>query len=358
MSRLPKLVVLSVAGHLLFSGIISAAIVGEIPFQTMIVNATQIVAGVVRDVANTGEQGRLTIQVLKTYKGTASPMVTATAPCRFSTTEIQSLASKTVIAMADAKGSLLRPANLRGVSDAFLPVSDELAPIDNVDAALCVDWMRGLSNRDPMFLMRGLGIAAVCCGKPGRAEPIRAYLRKSQKPNDAFLDMLVGLAYSDPGAVIALEQRLGMETEQMDRLAMNVMCALDAYASPDPTGTHALMRLALNAKSRQYQIEAAEVLANIHSDETWPHLVALLDSPVLWVRHHAVKGLEDTVYAGERSGDLAFGERPLVHLGQPIKRNVRKRPPVPDNIRGLFKDPERNDATLVAFWRDYASKNQ
>ncbi len=124
MSRLPKLVVLSVAGHLLFSGIISAAIVGEIPFQTMIVNATQIVAGVVRDVANTGEQGRLTIQVLKTYKGTASPMVTATAPCRFSTTEIQSLASKTVIAMADAKGSLLRPANLRGVSDAFLPVSD------------------------------------------------------------------------------------------------------------------------------------------------------------------------------------------------------------------------------------------
>lgn len=358
MSRLPKLVVLSVAGHLLFSGIISAAIVGEIPFQTMIVNATQIVAGVVRDVANTGEQGRLTIQVLKTYKGTASPMVTATAPCRFSTTEIQSLASKTVIAMADAKGSLLRPANLRGVSDAFLPVSDELAPIDNVDAALCVDWMRGLSNRDPMFLMRGLGIAAVYCGKTGRAEPIRAYLRKSQKPNDAFLDMLVGLAYSDPGAVIALEQRLGMETEQMDRLAMNVMWALGAYASPDPTGTHALMRLALNAKSRQYQIEAAEVLANIHSDETWPHLVALLDSPVLWVRHHAVKGLEDTVYAGERSGDLAFGERPLVHLGQPIKRNVRKRPPVPDNIRGLFKDPERNDATLVAFWRDYASKNQ
>jgi hypothetical protein len=112
------------------------------------------------------------------------------------------------------------------------------------------------------------------------------------------------------------------------------------------------------SKSRQYQIEAAEVLANIHSDETWPHLVALLDSPVLWVRHHAVKGLEDTVYAGERSGDLAFGERPLVHLGQPVKRNVHKRPPVPDNIRGLFKDPERNDATLVAFWRDYASKNQ
>jgi hypothetical protein len=71
-----------------------------------------------------------------------------------------------------------------------------------------------------------------------------------------------------------------------------------------------------------------------------------------------VKGLEDTVYAGERSGDLAFGERPLVHLGQPVKRNVHKRPPVPDNIRGLFKDPERNDATLVAFWRDYASKNQ
>jgi hypothetical protein len=324
----------------------------------MIRNAKQIVAGVVQDAANIGGQSVLTIQTVKTYKGTASATITATAPEPLTAAELQSLRSKTGIVMVDAKGVLLRPTNLMSVNDFFVPVPDELAPLENVDAALCVDWMRGLLNRDAMFIMRGLGFAAAYCGRTGLAEPIRRYLGESKKTGDALLNMLVGLAYGDPDALIALEQRLGTEQGLMDKMAMNITCAMIFYTSPDAGGAHTLERLALGAKSRQFQIAAASALANIHSDETWPHLVALLDSPILWVRHHAVKGLQDTVSAGERSGELAFGEKPLIHLGQPVKRNARKRPPVPDNIRGLFKQPERNDVTLVAFWRDYTSKNQ
>jgi hypothetical protein len=347
-----------VAGLLVFSGVVPAPIVGDIPFENMIGNAKQIVAGVVQDVVNTDGQSLLTIQAVKTYKGTAATTITATAPRPLATNEIQSLRSKTVIVMLDAKGVPLRPTNLADVSDFVLPVSDELAPIENVDSALCVDWMRGLLNRDAMLIMRGLGIAASYCGRTGRAEPIRRYLGESKKTGDALLNMLVGLAYSDPDALLALEQRLVTDPETMDKMAMNITWAMIFYASPDERGAYTLERLALGAKSRQLQMAAAAALANIHSDETWPHLVALLDSAFLYVRHHAVKGLEDTVYAGERSGELAFGEKPLTHLGQHVKRNARKRPPVPDTIRGLFMQPERNDATLVAFWRDYTKKNQ
>jgi hypothetical protein len=324
----------------------------------MIGNARQIVAGVVQDAANIGGQSQLTIQVLKTYKGTAAATITAIAPDPLAAAELQSLRSKTGIVMLDAKGVLLRPTNTMFVTDFFVAVPDGLAPIENADAALCFDWMRGLLNRGGISIMQGLGIAASYCGRTGRAEPIRRYLGESKKTGDALLNMLVGLAYSDPDALLALEQRLVTDPETMDKMAMNVTWAMIFYASPDERGARALERLALGAKSRQFQLAAAGALANIHSDGTWPHLVALLDSPFLYVRHHAVKGLEDTVYAGERSGELAFGEKPLTHLGQPVKRNARKRPPVPDNIRGLFRQPEHNDATLVAFWRDYTKKNQ
>lgn len=124
--------------------------------------------------------------------------------------------------MLDAKGVLLRPTNLTDVSDFVLPVSDELAPIENVDAALCVDWMRGLLNRDAMIIMRGLGIAASYCGRTGRAEPIRRYLGESKKTGDALLNMLVGLAYSDPDALLAFEQCLVTDPETMDKMAMNI----------------------------------------------------------------------------------------------------------------------------------------
>jgi hypothetical protein len=331
--------------------------VGDIPFENMIGNAKQIVAGVVQDVVNTDGQSLLTIQAGKTYKGTAATTITATAPRLLTTNEIQSLRSKTGIVMLDAKGVLLRPTSTMFVTDFIVAVPDGLAQIENADAALCIDWMRGLLNRGGISIMQGLGFAATYCGAPQRAEPIRRHLGESKKTGDALLNMLVGLAYGDPDALRALEQRLVTEQNLPYFLVDNITWAMIFYTSPDERGAYTLERLALGAKSGLIQDAAAGVLANIHSDETWPHLVALLDSPFLYVRHHAVKGLEDNVYAGERSGELAFGEKPLTHLGQPVKRNARKRPPVPDNIRGLFMQPERNDATLVAFWRDYMSKN-
>jgi hypothetical protein len=140
-----------------------------------------------------------------------------------------------------------------------------------------------------------------------------------------------------------------------------------AYASPDPAGSASLRRLALGVNAERIKGAAATVLANIHSDETWLDLAALLTSSNQEVREQATLGLLQAVDNGEREAPGPFG-RKLFTSGKPVERRNKKRPAIPDEIRekyALVGDGKTQpysrrpaDATLVNFWLDYAYKNQ
>jgi hypothetical protein len=332
------------------------AIIGNIPLKDMKRRAVLIVSGTVQDVKNASDGSVWTIQVMKTYQGAEVAVVSASTDRPVTQREMNGLRSEGGIFMIGSDGKLLNRTGSIVLTDRYVPLPNTLSSAKNIDVALCVDWMRGLTSPN-VDLIRDLAVAAADCGSTKElVDGIRFELGGSPKNVDALVVILTGMAYSDPSALQALEEWLRNNPDPSSRLAENIGWGLFAYLSPDADGSFALRRLALGARSPRIRECAASVLAYIHAEETWSDLAALLDSSDRRVRWLALNGLQQAVDGGERGEPGAF-ERQLMHLGKPVPRNTKKRPPIPASAR-VPAAQASDDAALLQFWREYAARNR
>jgi hypothetical protein len=336
---------------------LTAGIIGNVPLDHMKKASSQIVAGLIQDVKNANGESQWSIQVVKTYKGNpASELRTVKAGRTLSSAEVNSVRMTHGIFMVDGNGNLLRRTGSVAVTDFFVPIAGQLAAAKDQETALCVDWMRGLMTPGAL-LLRDLAVAASYCGASKERVDAIAGVLTAPTDRDALILLLVRLPQGEPAALEALERWLSLNPTANPLWIENIAFGMFAYSSPDKNGSATLRRLAQGARSEHIREAAATVLAYIHSEETWPDLTALLDAVDPQVRRLALLGLQQTVDAAEHDQPGAF-ERPLIHMGETVKRAVRKRPTVPVSARVPSDLRGINEAAILGFWRQYADQHR
>jgi hypothetical protein len=349
---------------LLTSGavVLRAGVIGNVPLGDMKAKAARVFAGLIVESTNTQPGSNWTIQVLKNYQGEGPATLVATADRTLTPAERDSLRGRRGIFMLDASGALLRRTGSLLITDLYVPVSADLSRVSDSDAAFCLDWMHGLLNPGAL-IFRDLAVAAeFCASAVNREKAIHSVLAGSSQDTDRLIDVLVELPQGNPSALNSLLDWLAKNRSSSSILLENIAFQLTSYRSPDIGGSQVLRLIAESGPDRNVRIAAARAITGIHSDETWSDLALLLNSTDSEIQGLAVSGLYQTTLSG--SGNHPF-EKPLVHMGQVVKRNARNRPPVPPAAVPQAIVAERsfaaqeNDATSqLSFWRIYAQENQ
>lgn len=341
---------------------LQAGIIGNVTLGDMKAKATRVVAGLILESTNTQSGSNWTIQVLKNYQGDGPATLVATADRTLTSAERDSLRGRRGIFMLDKSGALLRRTGSVLITDLYVPMSGELSRASDSEAAFCIDWMHGLMEPGAL-IFRDLSVAAeYCSSTPTREKAIHSLLGGSSQDADRLIDILVELPQGNPSALTTLLDWLTKNRNTSSILLENIAFQLTSYTSPDKGGSQVLRLLAESGPDRNVRIAAARAMTGIHSDETWSDLALLLNSTDSEIQHLAVSGLYQTVLSG--NGEHPF-EKPLIHMGQAVKRNARKRPTIPPtavpqaSVAGSSVAAQQtSDTSQLSFWRVYAQENR
>lgn len=161
------------------------------------------------------------------------------------------------------------------------------------------------------------------------------------------------LRRGDPTALASVQVQLnsGSNNETITAILNDIR----RFNNANPQAVVVLGELATSAGSSiRLQASAAEALRNMHSKETLPYLVRLLDSPDQFVRYNGISGLASFANSG-----TVVHEAPLIVDGIELKR-APSQFKTDETVRNYptFEYYVKNEQQYLTFWKSWWSTNQ
>jgi hypothetical protein len=179
------------------------------------------------------------------------------------------------------------------------------------------------------------------------------YQRLSQMP-DPQLQVLGLIGLVRQGDAVSIERVLELqEALRTSKLSVHMVSAVRNVRDGTPRAAQALGSLATTSGvGSGLQMAASEALRSVHTKESLPFLVALLDSPNALIRHEGLAGISMFVE------NLPIQKPEMV----PSMTWLTPQGPAPyrtadtDKYSAKFGEPPDRQAEYVAFWKSWWAK--
>jgi hypothetical protein len=165
----------------------------------------------------------------------------------------------------------------------------------------------------------------------------------------------------DPSAVVGAS---GLVTSKADMLLIS--SAIRGYRNPDPKGVVAIGKIATaQAADPQISMNCAYALMAVHTRESMPYLVALLDSPTSMTRQLALAGISAFVTNMRIAKDGVDSAEARDEVMNPGNRRTLPANDAPFETSvtrqylhfGPFSSPA-DESSFIAFWKTWYQQNK
>lgn len=177
-------------------------------------------------------------------------------------------------------------------------------------------------------------------------------LHSSKEPSVASLGLAGRLMQNDPDALDRLEADLPIAMKA--GMVPQVARALNVRVDPSPRSVAGLGRLATSSNMpAEVQRQAASALQRIHSRETLPYLIKLLDSPDAELRGRAFAGLSQFV---DNLGIVTLESGPQMTWLKPVGPAPYRTAETDKFVGHGTRVPISAHPAYAAFWKNWWSR--